>query len=311
MAICFVFPNSAPCDGGDVLWFGESIPGGTIPADGGNLIWDTTFDATEAAGIEQPGEYHGTLRMQPTSGGLPVKLVPVMMTVLPTATQGLLEGTVTSDRPGGPLVADILIESSDGMTWTLTTDADGYYQYYLEEGDYSVSASSAGYLPQTAQVTVVGEQTTTQDFVLVRDAANIVVDPSSFEVTVELGQSTVEIMNISNLGVEALNFEIHERNGEFLPNAAGEDILVVAHDTAAAAAMESALVTLGYTYLEVTDAEFQAMTVEQLLEYLAVFHAGTTGTTGAPGASELLLTAYLDAGGSLFISDNDLGYYRT
>jgi hypothetical protein len=310
MAICFMYPGSAPCDGGDVLWFGESLQGGTIPAEGGILNWVTTFDATEAAGIDQPGEYHAALRLQPTTGSLPAKLVPVIMTVLPTNTQGLLEGTVTSDRPGGAVVADILIESSGGMTLTLTTDANGYFQYYLEEGEYSISASSAGYLPKTAHVTIIGEQTITQDFVLVLNAANIVIDPASFEVTVELGQSTVEVMNISNHGVQSLNFEIAERNGEFLPNSVGEDILVVAHDTSAAAAMESALVTLGYTYLQVTDAGFQAMTVEQLLEYLAVFHAGTTGTTGAPGPSEVLLTAYLDAGGALFISDNDLGYFR-
>ena len=52
------------------------------------------------------------------------------------------------------------------------------------------------------------------------------------------------------------------------------------------------------------------MTVPQLLAYRAVFHAGTTGTSGAAGASETKLIAYLDAGGSLYISDNDLGYYR-
>ena len=75
-------------------------------------------------------------------------------------------------------------------------------------------------------------------------------------------------------------------------------------------AMESALTSLGYTFLGVTDAQFQAMTVDDLLEYLAVFHAGTTGLTGSPSASENLLVAYLDAGGSLYISDNDLGYYR-
>jgi hypothetical protein len=74
--------------------------------------------------------------------------------------------------------------------------------------------------------------------------------------------------------------------------------------------METALTALGYTFLGVTDAQFQAMTVDQLLEYQAVFHAGITGYSGTPSASEILLVAYLDAGGSLFISDNDLGYYR-
>src|SRR4030065_416274 len=45
------------------------------------------------------------------------------------------------------------------------------------------------------------------------------------------------------------------------------------------------------------------MTVDDLLEYRAVFFAGN-----APAASQTLLMAYLDAGGSVYISDNDLGY---
>jgi hypothetical protein len=310
MAICFQYPGSAPCDGGDVLWLGESIPGGTVPANSGTLGWTNLFTATTDAGIEQPGDYFATLRMQPTTGGLPVKLIPVIMTVLPTQTQGLLAGVVTGDRPGGPLVADILIESSGGMTWTLTTDPDGSYSFYLEAGDYTVTASAPGYVTQSSSVTIVADATTVKDFLLILDAPWIAIDPTSMQQSLQTGQTATQTLNISNLGTEPLTFEISERNGEFIPNLAGEDILVVLHDPVAATAMETALTTLGYTYLGVTDAVFQAMTVEELLEYQAVFHAGITGFSGAPGASETLLIAYLDAGGSLFISDNDLGYYR-
>jgi uncharacterized repeat protein (TIGR01451 family) len=310
LAICFQYPGSLPCDGGDVLWLGESIPGGTIPANGETLPWTNYFTATEAAGIMQPGDYYATLRMQPTEAGFPVKLIPVIMTAEPTLTQGLLEGNVTSDRPGGPLEADILIESSGGMSWTITTDADGFYHFWLEEGDYSVTASAPDYLSQSVDVTILADNTTIQDFLLLLDAPWIVVDPLSMEETLQMGQTAMQTLDISNLGQEPLPFEIVERNGDFLPSKTGEDILVVRHDTLAADAMQNALTQLGYTYLGVTDAEFQAMTVDQLLEYQAVFHAGTTGYTGAPSASETLLIAYLDAGGSLFISDNDLGYYR-
>jgi hypothetical protein len=310
MSICFNYPGSAPCDGGDVLWFGESIPSGTIPGNGESLDWTTYFTATEAAGIFQPGDYLGILRLQPTAIGLPSKLVSVIMTVEATATQGLLQGNVSGDRPGGPVEADILIEGSGGGTWNLTTDPDGNYSYYLEAGDYTVTASAAGYLPQSADVTVVAGETTTQDFVLLLDQPAIVVDPTTLEQTLVLGETAMQTLDISNMGQEPLDFELVERNGEFFPTA-GEDILVVQHDTTAATAMENALTALGYTYLGVSDAQFQAMTVDQLLEYLAVFHAGITGYSGAPSASETLLMAYLDAGGSLFISDNDLGYYRT
>ena len=310
MAICFTYPGSEPCDGGDVPWLGESIQAGTISANGGTLGWTNYFTATEAVGIDQPGEYFATLRMQPTTEALPVKLISVNMTVLPSQTQGLLVGNVTSDRPGGPLQADILIESSGGITWTLQTDPNGYYSYYLHTGNYSVTASTNGYIPQTTPVVIVGQQTTVQNFILSLDAPEIAVIPTTLGQSLMMGQVANQTLNISNVGNELLTFEITERNSGFTPILMGEDFLIIRHDSTAAAAMKTALTSLGYTYLEVTDAEFQVMTPNQLLNYLAVFHAGTTGTSGAPSASEILLMAYLDAGGSLFISDNDLGYWR-
>ena len=293
--------------GGDVPWLSESPTSGTLqPGESVNV--DVTFDSTM---VPEPGVYEAVLRAMSNDPLNSRVDVPVTMNVLPSGDIGLLEGIVTSDRPGGPLEAEVLIEATSGMTWTVPTHpASGYYYKWLVAGTYSLVASADGYIPGTADVTITGMQTTTQDFELVLMAPEIAVDPASLEQTLEMGQTAVQALGISNLGNEPLTFEIVERNGDFFPDRAGEDILVVRHDATAATAMETALTALGYTYLGVTDAEFQAMTVDQLLAYQAVFHAGVTGLSGNPSASEILLVAYLDAGGSLFVSDNDLGYYR-
>jgi hypothetical protein len=94
LAICFQYPGSAPCDGGDIPWFNTSITGGVVPPDGGSLGWTNYFSATTAAGIVQPGVYNGILLVHPTTAGLPSKLAQVVMTVEPTAEWGLLHGVV-------------------------------------------------------------------------------------------------------------------------------------------------------------------------------------------------------------------------
>ncbi|MGB9724011.1 MAG: S8 family serine peptidase [Chloroflexia bacterium] len=201
--------------GGDVPWYGTSIVSGTVPA-GDSLGWTNVFTASPALGISQPGDYHATLRIQPEGApSLPSRRIPVILTALPTPTMGRLVGTVTSDRPGGPLAADILIQGAGGLTWTLSTDpATGFYSYWLEEGTYTVTASAAGYVSETAVVGIVGQMTTTQDFELALLAPEIVVAPPALEKTLVFGDVGSETLNIANDGLLPLDFL-------FLENATG------------------------------------------------------------------------------------------
>jgi hypothetical protein len=216
MSICYQYPGSPPCDGGNVLWFGTSITGGTVPA-GGDLDWTNYFTATPDVGIDQPGDYQAQLIIAPAAqsrDGLPTKYVPVVLTVLPTATLGKLDGTVTSNRPGGPLEAEILIEASGGTTYTLTTDpATGAYAYWLEAGTYAVTASADGYVSQTVQVDVVAGMTTTQDFELALFAPWIGVTPPTLEEALDFGATAVQNLTIANNGLQPLDFEILEIPG--------------------------------------------------------------------------------------------------
>jgi len=161
-------------------------------------------------------------------------------------------------------------------------------------------------------ISIAAKQTTTQDFSLRSQEPCISVSPPSLQVSLTPGSSRVRGLQLVNDGAGGSAFELRERAGGFLPSlgSAGVELLLVAHDADAAEALEAELIALGRTYLEVSDGEFQALSVTELLGYQAVLHAGITGTGGDPGASENLLVAYLDAGGSLLIADNDLGYWR-
>jgi hypothetical protein len=74
-------------------------------------------------------------------------------------------------------------------------------------------------------------------------------------------------------------------------------------------AMEDALNSLGYPYEEIADTNnypaFRALKADSLTEYYAVFYVGV------PSADTIdLLTEYMDKGGSLYITDNDIGYNK-
>ena len=84
---------------------------------------------------------------------------------------GWVEGTVTDQRNGRPLVATIIAQ---GQPYTVTSDAKtGDYRLWLEPGTFIFQVSAAGYVTQTAVVTVTTLQGKTQDFALQEFRAEI------------------------------------------------------------------------------------------------------------------------------------------
>jgi subtilisin family serine protease len=81
----------------------------------------------------------------------------------PTGDTGTVEGTVTAD--GQPLDG-ATVEITGAGERTLTTDEDGAYSVRLEAGDYTLKVSQYGYVTQTRDVTVVADETLTEDFAL-------------------------------------------------------------------------------------------------------------------------------------------------
>jgi hypothetical protein len=77
---------------------------------------------------------------------------------------GTIAGTVTDALTRDP-VGYVTI-TVDELRYTTTTDENGYYELEVPTGDYLVTASKPGYISQTAEVTVIVDETITQDFLL-------------------------------------------------------------------------------------------------------------------------------------------------
>ena len=302
----FLLPDGVP-------WLAEDPAMGTVPS-AGNFAADIIFDAGVPE-VTQPGDYMANLIVETDDPVVGNVTVPVTMHVTLPATYGQITGTVMGLGPcDDPLTAAALEEAevtveSALQSWTLSTGADGIYILWLDEthSPVTITVMADGYLSQVVgSVAVVSGTTTTQDFALRSEAPCFAgVMPADAHVTLAMGMSTTMPISVVNTGAAALAWSVKEADVGFqiMAPSAGEDVLVVAYDTTAATAMETALTNLGYTYLRVDRATFEAMALVDLLEYKAIFYAG-----GYSNDSWAKAMAYLDAGGSLYISDNDLGY---
>jgi hypothetical protein len=220
---------------------------------------------------------------------------------------GLVVGNVYDENTGAELTGAVVEGPGGAMaTAVITPDPavdDAFYTIFAPAGSATLTATfGSQYAAAVANLTVADGTTQAYDFDL--SAGWLAADPGTITVTVQLGSTGSATFDLDNLGNAAVNWEISEKDEGFMPFVT-EQILVVRWDTANADAMQAALTSLGYTFLGVTDAVFRTIPVSELLEYEAVFYAGA-----APVDSLPFLTAYLDAGGSLLIADNDLGFFR-
>ena len=89
---------------------------------------------------------------------------------------GYVDGTVSDANNSQPIWgAQVLADDGAGHTFSATTDGSGYYTQTLLTGDYTLTASAFGYLPETITGTqVLTDLVTTQDFVLVPETSHIV-----------------------------------------------------------------------------------------------------------------------------------------
>ncbi len=81
----------------------------------------------------------------------------------PTGDTGTVAGAVTG---GGQPLEGASVEITGAGERSLTTDEDGAYSVRLEAGDYTLTVSQYGYVTRTRDVTVVADQTATENFAL-------------------------------------------------------------------------------------------------------------------------------------------------
>jgi hypothetical protein len=289
----------------DVPWLTEDPISGTLAADTGYVMADIVFDA---GAVGHPGDYYADLSLLSNDPVHDNLTYPVTLHVTLPPTFGKLMGTVETQGycdTNPALLEDAEVLITNGSSITLTTDISGTYSYWLDAGTYTVTISADEHASESAVVVVTAQMTTTQDASLRWLYPCLMADPMAIEeVFTSLGMSATVPLTLTNYGAVSTTFGLWERDGGYIP-LAGEDVLVVDDgDDASATAIETSLTNLGYTWTEVDATTFGSTPITDLLAYQAVLIAGGWSIDDY----DAHMMDYLDAGGSLFIADNDLGY---
>ncbi len=125
--------------------------------------------------------------------------------------RGTLFGYVTDFDNTFPLVG-ATVTASDGTN--TTTNDIGYYEMFLDEGTYTVTATMKDYADKTAVVDIVSGESTQQDFAL---QAAIAFIPSPAKITLDwntVGTLPAEILNRQTFPYD---FELREKPVEMPP----------------------------------------------------------------------------------------------
>jgi hypothetical protein len=93
---------------------------------------------------------------------------------------GKINGIVTDEDTGNVVEgANILAEHAEGYSWSIFTNASGYYTTTVAAGTYTITASGPGYQSDSVYPVEVAENgVTTQDFVL-KYIPNVAITPDA------------------------------------------------------------------------------------------------------------------------------------
>ncbi len=194
----------SPCER-DVSWISFQPVEAAVAA-GNSLPIQATFDAG-APEIDQPGEYSMLLKVREDTPYL-VDTLPVTLTISAPASWGKLDGVVAGRSPCGgdpePLdQAELFIESSTGLTWTIQTDSSGFYQRWLDSAGspYTLTVSAPGYLSERLPgLQVRPGIVATYDLTLVENTACFEVQPLSLEVDLKTDAWLTRTITLTNSG---------------------------------------------------------------------------------------------------------------
>ena len=155
---------------GDVPWLSEDVASGAVAADGGVQPIGVTLNAGVPQ-ITQPGDYFGILKVSSNDQVKPGVNVPVTLMVTAPAAWAKFEGTVNNlaacdVNPMPASQASVLVETSAGPIYALSTNNNGHYQIWMPAANspLTLTVSNTGYVTQiksgvtgTAGATVVND----------------------------------------------------------------------------------------------------------------------------------------------------------
>lgn len=184
-------------------WLFADPISGTVGSNNSQPV-SVIFDATNL----QPNTYHTRFTIHSNDPTTPTVSIPVTMTVQPAASMGWVEGYITDARTSDPLDATVIAQ---GQPYTITTEPDtGYYQFWLEAGNYTLQASAEGYVTETRIINITAQAGITEDFPLVLDVPVLEVTPDNLESTQQVGETTTQSITITNAGPTELTYQISE-----------------------------------------------------------------------------------------------------
>lgn len=140
-----------------ILETGRSVR--TNPANGAYTITHAAGDYTARA--ESYGYFPVDQAVAIPADGSVVK--NFRLEPIPTGT---VQGVVTNARTGARIAGATVTQAEDGHAAPVTTAEDGSYSLTLLEGAYTLRVSASNYKLSTAEVTVTGGETVTQDAAL-------------------------------------------------------------------------------------------------------------------------------------------------
>jgi hypothetical protein len=114
----------------------------------------------------------------------------------------------------------VTLYTYSGDVITTTTDATGYYQWWLDESEtpMDISVDVPEHISGFAQgVVVIGGQTTTVNFDLRYDYPCVGVSPDGMSAIFQWGENSTQAMTITNSGADDLNFQLVERDRGWNP----------------------------------------------------------------------------------------------
>ncbi|HEX5130954.1 MAG TPA: S8 family serine peptidase [Candidatus Krumholzibacteria bacterium] len=250
---------------------------------------------------------------------------------------GTLDGTVTS--MGAPVAGALILVTDTGQR--VSTDASGHYSLRIVAGDHDIDASRFGYQTASASVSIVADVTTTQDFDLtqlpsgaiagtvtdsqsgmgvaadisVKLGGQVVVtsstDPVSGVYSITLPVGTYDLVfnasfpypSTSRLGIGVLEAMTTTVDVVLMP----AEILIVDDDAGSGfeTYYQQAITAAGRSYLTVGTPP----TAAQMNQFDAVvWLTGNDYTTTLTATDQAEVAAFLDGGGRLFMSGQDIGY---
>ncbi len=226
LAICFAYPG-ADCSGGmaDIPWLTEVPTNGVAGPEATSPV-TITFDAGVPE-VEQPGEYYGTLTLESDDPFSDSIAIPVTMTVIAPASWANIRGVVAGldacgqnriPLEGAEVTIEGLYQETVIMPYsvTLTTDADGFYSYWLDDGwmtnSVTINVSYAGYPDDGATFSFDRGEVITQNFDLRIEAPCVVVPTEGVAITVAQGATATMPVDLDNFGLVTATFNVYEQN---------------------------------------------------------------------------------------------------